>query len=155
EGRIYSSFGNRMNNVYAKSIKRIIPRNRFSRIDNITSIDSRMFKIPENKYYGVNFSKLDSGYLEIRYLGGRDYQKKSKAIREIIDYIVIYLYDHLSGRITGYTDEDVKKVQVMMKEYQKVVSSFSDPDSFFIYYPDFHLLIDLKGYEENIKTYYT
>jgi uncharacterized protein YjbI with pentapeptide repeats len=42
----------------------------------------------------------------------------------------------------------------MMKEYTKVVRSFSNPESFFTNFPDFHLLVDLKGYEENIKTYF-
>ena len=42
----------------------------------------------------------------------------------------------------------------MMGEYSKVVKSFSDPRAFFMNYPDFHLLVDLKGFEENIKTYF-
>ena len=154
EGKIYSSFGNRSNNVYAKSIKRVVPRNRFSILENITSIDPKMFKIPEEKYYGVNFSKLPKGYIEIRYLGGKDYTKKIKEIREVVDYVTLYLRDHLSGRISGYNKDDLKKLQSMMDEYKKVVRSFSDPDSFFMYYPDFHLLVDLKGWDENIKSYY-
>ena len=28
------------------------------------------------KYYGVNFSKLPHDYIEFRYLGGKDYEKK-------------------------------------------------------------------------------
>jgi len=155
ETKIYSKFGNRTNNVYSKSIKRVIPRNRFSFVENIRNIDSKMFKIPEDKYYGVNFSKLSKGYLEIRYIGGKDYHKKAKDIREIMDYVCLYMYDILSGRILGYTADDTKKLEAMMKDYKNVVRSFSRPNSFAMYYPDFHLLVDLKGDEENIKTYYT
>jgi hypothetical protein len=82
ENFIYSKFGDRSKNVYAKSIKRVVPRNRFSMIENLTTIDPRMFKVPEDKYYGVNFTKIPKGYLEFRYLGNRDYQKKSKDIRD-------------------------------------------------------------------------
>jgi hypothetical protein len=153
EGLIYSKFGNRSNNVYAKSVKRIVPRNRFSILENISSIDSRLFKIPDEKYYGVNFTKIPDGYVEIRYLGGKDYQKKISQIRDIIDYMVIFLHDILSGRIT-YTKKDLDKLKEMMRDYAKVVRSFSDPESFFTNFPDFHLLVDLKGYEENIKTYF-
>jgi hypothetical protein len=153
EGLIYSKFGNRTNNVYAKSVKKIVPRNRFSILENISSIDPRLFKIPEEKYYGANFTKVPKGYLEIRYLGGKDYQKKISAIREVVDYVVLYLYDILSGKRV-YSQSDLKRLQEMMKEYTKVVRSFSDPESFFMNFPDFHLLVDLKGYEENIKTYF-
>lgn len=154
EGLIYSKFGNRTNNVYAKSIKRIVPRNRFSVLENISSIDSRLFKIPDEKYYGANFTKIPDGYIEIRYLGGRDYQKKITQIRDVVDYIVLLLYDILTGA-RGYENKDLEKLKEMMKDYSKVVRSFSNAESFFSNFPDFHLLVDLKGYEENIKTYFT
>ena len=153
EGMIYSKFGNRTNNVYAKSIKKIVPRNRFSSIDDLTTIDPKIFKLPDDKYYGANFTKLKDGYIEIRYLGGRDYQKKISEIREIVDYIIIHLYNILSGRST-YSQKDLDTLKQMMREYSKVVKSFSDPRAFFTNYPDFHLLVDLKGFEENIKTYF-
>lgn len=154
ENLIYSKFGNRAKNVYAKSIKRVVPRNRFSVVENLTTIDPRMFKIPEDKYYGVNFTKISKGYLEFRYLGNRDYQKKPRDIREVIDYVILYLYDLLSRRINGYTKEDLKKLQDMMNQYSKVVRSFSNPDFFFRNFPDFHVFVDLKGWDENIKTYW-
>jgi hypothetical protein len=155
ENFIYSKFGNRSKNVYAKSIKRVVPRNRFSMVENLTSIDPRMFKVPEDKYYGVNFTKIPKGYLEFRYLGNRDYQKKTKDIREIIDYVLLYLYDLLSHRISGYSKEDLAKLQSMMNQYTKVVRSFSDPEFFFRNFPDFHIFIDLKGWDENVKTYWS
>lgn len=153
EGLIYSKFGNRTNNVYAKSVKKIVPRNRFSILENISSIDPRLFKVPDEKYYGANFTKIPKGYIEIRYLGGKDYEKKISAIREVLDYVVLYLYDILSNR-RPYSKSDLEKLKEMMKEYTKVVRSFSDPESFFSNFPDFHLLVDLKGYDENIKTYF-
>jgi hypothetical protein len=154
EGFIYSRFGNREKNVYAKSIKRVVPRNRFSILENIQTIDPKMYRVPEDKYYGVNFTKLPQGYIEFRYLGNRDYQKKSKEIREITDYIILYLYDILSRRINGYTKDDLATLQKMMNKYAKVVRSFNNPDFFFRNYPDFHVFVDLKGWDENIKTYF-
>lgn len=154
EGKIYDKFGNRSKNVYAKSIKRVVPRNRFAMLENLTSIDPKMFKVPEDKYYGVNFTKLSKGYLEFRYLGNRDYQKKIREIREVIDYVILYLYDILSRRIVGYSKEDLARLQTMMNEYSKVVRSFSNTDFFFRNYPDFHIFVDLKGFDESIKTYF-
>jgi len=154
EAMIYERFGNRQKNVYAKSIKKIVPINRFVSLSNIKGVDPKLFKVPEDKYYGVNFSKLSKGYLEFRYLGNRDYQKKTKDIKEIVDYVILYLYDLLSGRISGYTSEDISKLQNMMNDYSKVIRSFSNPDYFFKSYPDFHIFVDLKGFDENLKTYF-
>lgn len=154
EGIVYSSFGNRTNNVYAKSLKKIVPVNKFSILENITTIDPKLFKIPGEKYYGANFTKLQDGYVEIRYLGGKDYQKKINPILEVTDYVTLLLHDILSGKKV-YGKEDVQKLQEMMRQHTKVVRSFSNPDSFFANYPDFHVLVDLKGYEENIKTYWS
>lgn len=154
EGIVYSSFGNRTNNVYAKSLKKIVPVNKFSILENITTIDPKLFKLPGEKYYGANFTKLQDGYVEIRYLGGKDYQKKINPILEVTDYVTLLLHDILSGKKV-YGKEDVEKLQEMMRQHTKVVRSFSNPDSFFMNYPDFHVLVDLKGYEENIKTYWS
>ena len=154
EGFIYSRFGSREKNVYAKSIKKVVPRNRFSILENIQSIDPKMYRVPEDKYYGVNFTKTPQGYIEFRYLGNRDYQKKTKEIREVIDYIILYLYDILSHRIKGYTKDDLAVLQKMMDKYAKVVRCFTNPDFFFRNYPDFHIFVDLKGWDENIKTYF-
>jgi hypothetical protein len=123
-------------------------------LENLSTIDPKMFKIPGDKYYGVNFTKSPKGYLEFRYLGGKDYEKKIKEIREVIDYVILYLYDILSKRISGYTKEDVEKLREMMKDYSNVVKCFSRPELFFRYYPDFHVFVDLKGFDENIKSYF-
>ena len=154
ENFIYSKFGNRSNNVYANTVKRVVPVNRFSMLENITHIDPKLFRVPDEKYYGVNFTKLKDGYLEFRYLGNRDYQKKIKEIREVVDYVILYLYDILSHRSNGYTKEDLSKLKEMMKEYSKVVRCYSNPELFFMNFPDFHVFVDLKGLDENIKTYF-
>jgi hypothetical protein len=155
EGLIYENFGSRYGSVYAKSIKRIVPRNRFMILDNIQSIDPGMFKLPNEKYYGVNFTKLKDGYLEFRYLGGRDYEKKPSQIVKVINYSILFLYDILSGRTSGYDTKDLEVLQKMMDQYKRVVRSFSNPDLFFSNFPDIHVMVDLKGWDENIKSYWS
>jgi hypothetical protein len=154
ENKIYSRFGNRNNNVYSKSIKKVVPRNRYMVLENIKTIDPKMYKVPGDKYYGVNFEKLEKGYLEFRYLGGKDYQKKISEIREVMDYVILYLYDILSTRSSNYTKEDLEKLQGMMNDYSKVSKCFTNPELFLRYFPDFHVFVDLKGYDENLRTYF-
>jgi hypothetical protein len=153
EGLIYSKFGERNNSVYARSVKKVVPLNKFSTVSEVSYIDPKMFKIPDQKYYGVNFTKSKDGYLEIRYLGGRDYEKKISKIREVIEYVVLYMYDSLNGN-TDYTKEHLQKLNALLKEYKKVVESFSNPNVFFMNFPDLHLMVDLKGFDENLKTYF-
>jgi hypothetical protein len=154
ENFIYSKFGNRTKNVYAKSIKRVLPRSRYMILENISTIDPMMFKTPSDKYYGVNFTKAPDGYLEFRYLGGKDYQKKIEPIREVVEYIILYLYDIVSKRMGGYSKEDLDKLKSMMKDYANVVKCFSKPELFLRYYPDFKIFIDLKGFDGNLRTYF-
>jgi len=154
ENLIYSKFENRTKNVYAKSIKRVLPKSRYMILENINSIDPMMFKVPSDKYYGVNFTKAPKGYLEFRYLGGKDYQKKIEAIREVMDYVILYLYDIVSNRMPGYSAEDLEKLKGMMKNYANVVKCFSKPELFLRYYPDFKIFIDLKGFDGNLRTYF-
>ena len=63
-------------------------------------------------------------------MGGRGYEKKIKEILEIINYTGIFLYDALQQPNT-YTDAEVGRLNRILKEYQKVVTSFSDVDRFF------------------------
>jgi hypothetical protein len=154
ENLIYSKFGNRTKNVYAKSIKRVLPRSRYMILENINNIDPMMFKVPSDKYYGVNFTKAPLGYLEFRYLGGKDYQKKIEPIREVMDYLILYLYDIVTNRKPGYSKDDLDKLKSMMKDYANVVKCFSRPELFLRYYPDFKIFVDLKGFDGNLRTYF-
>ena len=76
ENEIYKRFPDRMGSLYAKSIKRVVPSNRFVDPSSLSFIDKNLFKVPLEKNMGANFLKLPEGYLEIRYLGGKDYQTK-------------------------------------------------------------------------------
>ena len=64
------------------------------------------------------------------------------------------MYDILSRRKSEYTKDDLAKLKDMMKEYSKVVRSYNNPEIFFANFPDFHIFVDLKGMDENIKTYF-
>ncbi len=150
---VYERFPKRKSSIYARSINVIYPLNKFMSSDNIDVVHKENFELPSEKYYGINFSKLQNGYLEIRYLGGAGYEKKSYEIKEIIDYTGKFIYNVLQNNYF-YTHSEMAKLKTAMKEYKKVVSSFSDLESFIVNYPNIRLMVDLKNDIQVLKTFY-
>lgn len=153
EDYVYEKFPNRKGSIYARSINQIFPNNKFMFSDQFVSIMEENYELPNEKYFGVNFSKLGKGYIEIRYMGGRNYEKKSYDILSILDYIIIFTYNTLQSNFS-YTDEEFNRLKRIMKEHKKVVTSFSDLESFKINFPKINLSVDLKSDIEILKTYY-
>lgn len=150
---IYQRFPKRKNSIYARSINQVIPINKFVFTENITHIHKENYELPSDKYYGINFSKLSKGYFEVRYCGGRGYEKKTLDLIEIIDYIGVFTYNVLQNNYS-YTDIELSRLKNVIKEHKKVVKSFSDMESFFYNYPNIKLFVDLKGEPQILKTYW-
>jgi len=154
EEMVYEKFPKRKNSIYARSINQVIPINRFVFNDNITQIFKENYELPNEKYYGINFTKLAKDYFEVRYLGGRGYERKGQDIISIVNYISTFTHGVMMNNST-YTDSELGKLKFIIKEHKKVVSSFSDLDSFLVNYPNIRVLVDLKGDVQVLKTFYT
>ena len=77
EEEIYRFFPSRKNNIYAKSIKNIIPYKEYDFFNiPIDTIKNNLI-LPDNKYFGINFLHINNNKetqrLEYRYIGGKDY----------------------------------------------------------------------------------
>jgi len=153
ENVIYKRFPDRMGSLYAKSIKRIIPSNKFVDPSNIGFIDKNLFEVPLEKNMGINFLKLPEGYFEVRYLGGKDYQKRYSAIKEIIDYIITYTVGVLQFN-TGFTDNDLKTLKMFLNEIYKNSSTFIDPDAFQKNYPHMNIMVDLRSDPQILRSFF-
>ena len=70
EDRVYKYFPNRKDSTYAKSIKWIMPKHE-AFYYNADLINKDNFTFANTKYYGINFEKAQSNYLEFRYIGGK------------------------------------------------------------------------------------
>ena len=79
EDEIYRNYPSRKNNVYAKTIKKIVPFKEYDFFNIPISVVKNNMRLPGDKYYGVNFlhinNEKDSQRLEFRYIGGKDYEK--------------------------------------------------------------------------------
>jgi hypothetical protein len=153
ENFIYKRFPEREGSLYAKSIKRIIPTNKFVDPSGISFIDKNLFTVPVEKNMGVNFLKLPSGYFEVRYLGGKDYQKKYSSIKEVIDYIVTYTVQILKSN-TYFSDNDLKVLKGFLSETYKSSSTFIDPETFQKKYPHMNVMVDLKSDPQILRSFF-
>jgi len=88
EGLVYKYFADRVDNRYAESIK----KGHFNTMGPFTIDDikelAKKNKIDKEfnteKYLGIHLIELKKNHVEFRYMGGDDYHKKFKEIREII-----------------------------------------------------------------------
>lgn len=152
ENLIYRSFPDRKDSVYARSIKEIYPNDIFFFSDNTPVISSNNFTLPDEKYFGVNFLKREKGYLEYRYCGGKDYEKKSKKVLDILDYSILHLHDTLN--FIDYTPEEVKYFKDLYKKQAALAKPFIRVESFKKAFPKLEVTIDLNGDESVIQTYW-
>ena len=151
EDKIYEAFPNRKDSVYAKSIKFIVPLSGMTQ-PSPEKVSWKNYMFVSEKYYGVNFSKLSKNYIEFRYLGGKDYEKKYNTIMDLTEHFVISLYETLM--YPKYTDKDLKQLDAVLEKHSGIVESYKDYQAFKKKFPKVKLMVDLKTYDQIIETFY-
>lgn len=96
EKLIYKYFPTRKNSVYAKSIKKIWSLNSY--LTDYFNFINPQIRIPNDKYWGVNFTKLAKNYLEFRYIGGENWHKKINAILDLSAYFCKFIHQNVINR---------------------------------------------------------
>jgi hypothetical protein len=147
ESKVYELFPERKNNVYASSIKNILPANEFVNINNIHLIDN--FIVCNTKYYGVNFLKLEKNYIEFRYIGGKKYTKKFNEIKELTNHFIFSLYNCLKN--PGIVENDKIYIIDQMNRFKKIFSAIQSYSKFIENYKKIKILVDLSSNEKIIE----
>jgi hypothetical protein len=128
ENFVYEKFPNRKNNIYAKSIKYIIPFEEWHSPEVALNTILQSLKLPENsKYYGINFNKVNENYLEFRYIGGANYEDKLDNILEIMDYFIISLHESI---VNDMDMEDNIKLLAYLEENINWFNNFTTYEDF-------------------------
>jgi hypothetical protein len=151
EDAVYEAFPNRKDSVYAKSIKFIVPLSGMTQ-PSPASISWQNYMFVSEKYYGVNFSKIPKNYIEFRYLGGKDYEKKYNTIMSMTEHFVLSLYDSLVN--PKYSEQDIKVLEAILEKHSGVVESYKDYQTFKKKFPKIQLMVDLKTYDQIVETFY-
>ena len=155
EEEIYRYYPSRKDNVYAKTIKKIIPYKEYDFFNIPIGVVKNNLRIPNDKYYGVNFTHInndkESQRLEFRYIGGKDYEKNSGQLIYFLDRFIINVFDSID---IGFNSEDIDKLETYLEDNIKQFKNFSKYDNFIIDYPTIQIQIDQNSNYDIVSTYY-
>ena len=151
EDKVYEAFPDRKDSVYAKSIKFIIPLSGMTQSSPGKSMWQNYMFVNE-KYYGINFTKIPKGYIEFRYLGGKDYERKYSTILSMTEHFLLSLYETLTN--PTYSKDDMKKLDAVLEKHQDVIQSYKTYQKFKEKFPNIRLMIDLKTADQIVEMYY-
>jgi hypothetical protein len=151
EREVYKMFPDREENVYAKSVKWIMPKIDYNYFEG-QNVNPHVFHYATEKYYGVNFQKLQDGYLEFRYIGGKDYEKKSANILYLLDRFVLQLWSCANSE--KYTDLDLIELKRILNRNHPFTEILKDWRNIKKYYKDIEIYVDLKHDEQIIEMYW-
>ena len=155
EEEIYRAFPDRKGNVYAKSVKNIIPYKEYDFFNIPISTIKNNIRIPNDKYYGVNFLNIlenkENQRLEFRYIGGKDYEKNIGQVIYFMERFIINSYDCID---TGFDNTDISKLEEYLEDNIKKYKNLSNYDNFIVEFPDIQIQIDQVSNYDIISSFY-
>lgn len=155
EEEIYRVFPSRKGNVYAKSVKKIIPFREYDFFNIPISVVKNNLKIPNDKYFGINFLHINSDKehqrLEFRYIGGKDYEKNIGQLIYFLDRFIINVYDCID---VDFNSEDANKLEQYLEYNISLFKNFSKYDNFIVDFPSIQIQIDQNGDYDIVAAYY-
>ncbi len=141
EEQVYKLFPSRKDTVYAKSIKWVMPKNESFYYDS-NLISPMNFIYPNTKYYGVNFDKKTKNYLEFRYIGGKDYEKKTDGILYLVDRFILQTWKSCSeNEFTEVNKLELKKILNKNLPFREIARNHKNISKHF---PKIHMMVDLQ-----------
>ena len=152
EDKIFKDYPDRKNSVYAKSIKYVIPVDKLS-FETAKNVNQNDFIFPTEKYYGVNFLKLEKNYLEFRYLGGDGYESKTDKLLATQDLFIESLYKAAAN--PAFSQDDKKKLNKILSKHKNVIEAYASFDKFKENFPNIGLLVNMDTDNRNIDTFWS
>lgn len=148
EARVYKYFPNRKDSTYAKSIKWIMPKHEsFFYNENMISKDN--FTFANTKYYGINFEKAQKNYLEFRYLGGKDYEKRLEDILHLADSFIMSVFKSCFN--PAFTPENKIELKRILEKNRPLMEMLKDYKAVNKNWPKINILVDLTDNEQVIE----
>ncbi len=155
EDEIYRFFPSRKGNIYAKSVKSIIPFKEYDFFNiPIDSVKNNIL-LPDNKYFGINFLHIndnkESQRVEYRYIGGINYESNTGNIVYFLDRFILDSYNSID---VGFNQNDADKLELYLEENINKFKSFSKYDNFIVEFPTIQIQIDQSNMYELVSSYF-
>lgn len=155
EDEIYRAYPSRKGNVYAKSVKKMIPFKEYDFFNIAIDVVKNNMRLPNDKYYGINFTNMtndkESQRLEFRYIGGKNYESNTGQLIYFLERFIINVYDAIDA---DFNSEDISKLEDYLEENITSYKNLSKYDNFIVDFPTIQLQIDQNGSYEIISAYY-
>jgi hypothetical protein len=155
EDEIYRSFPSRKGNIYAKTVKKIIPFKEYDFFNIPINVVKNNMRLPSDKYYGINFLHInddkDSQRLEFRYIGGENYEKNIGQLIYFLERFITSVYDSVD---VDFDAEDINKLEDYLEENIKNYNNLSKYDNFIVDFPTIQIQIDQQSNYDLVSAYY-
>lgn len=155
EDEIYRVYPSRKDNIYAKSIKKMIPYKEYDFFNVPINVVKNNLRVPNDKYFGINFLHInndkESQRLELRYIGGKDYEKSIGNLIYFMDRFIITVYDSID---VGFTSEDINELERYLELNIGLFKNFSKYDNFIVDFPAINIQIDQQSNYDLVSAYY-
>lgn len=151
EEQVYRLFPNRKDSTYAKSIKWVMPREDSYFYDEThTSVNN--FKFADTKYYGINFEKAQKNYLEFRYIGGKDYEKRQEDILYLAERFIMQIWK--SCNTSRFSQENKLELKKILNKNQPLIDMLKDYKNLNKHWPKINILVDLQESSQIIRLHW-
>jgi hypothetical protein len=151
EDQVFNFFPKRENSAYAKSIKFVLPKEDTYFFDGM-HINSHNFIFPDTKYYGINFDKRHKNYLEFRYVGGADWQKKTTTILYLVDRFLLQIWK--STENNEFSNLNSLELRRIVASNQRVIDARKDWKTIKENWKDVKFTVDLNENPKIVDIYW-
>ena len=151
EDYVYKYFPERRNNIYARSVKKMIPFKNYQFSSDALNIIQNNLELPDTKYYGVNINNYINGRLEFRYIGWNDYHKKVEEILDLTDYFILLTAKCIDAKLD---DDDKEELLEYLNKNISLFKSYNKYEGFIGEFPSIQLQVDKDSSFSIINTYY-
>ncbi len=156
EDEIYRSFPSRKDNVYAKTVKKIIPFKEYDFFNIPIDVIKNNMRLPNDKYYGINFlhmnNESNSQRLEFRYIGGKDYEKNIGQLIYFLERFITVTHQSID---TLFNHQDEEKLENYLEENISMFKNLSNYDKFIVDFPTISIQIDQNNNYDVVSAYYS
>jgi len=140
----------RSSKIYKHSIKLIYPKNKFiaeAAVPSGSYSSQLEFSFPRSKQFGINFDRISEGFVTIKYIGGKDYEKRNTQAVELLNLVIESLFSTLKSN-SIYSDRDREKIKEILTEQKSHLTALKSYATFETKFPLIKLSMDLDSRPE-------